>query len=142
MKALRLISSKTKYIMLLSGVLTCSMLYALIFPQAALMSMFGQSVSAGVLAEIVVRSWGALITLIGAMLIYGAFHPVHRALILWVAGASKLCFVTLLVLFGGQFLPKALMPIVIDSLAVVLFIICYLSLPIKGGRTKFTGNSI
>ncbi|MEH6344192.1 MAG: hypothetical protein V7785_03850 [Bermanella sp.] len=131
MKALQLISSKTKYIMLISGVLTCTMLYALIFPQAALMSMFGQSLSTGVLAGIVVRSWGALITLIGAMLIYGAFHPVHRALILWVAGSSKLCFVILLVLFGGQFLPNTIMPIVIDSLTVVLFIICYLSLHIE-----------
>lgn len=71
MKALQLISSKTKYIMLLSGVFTCTMLYAVISPQAAVISMFGQSLQAGMLAEIIVRSWGALITLIGAMLISG-----------------------------------------------------------------------
>jgi len=136
MKAAQLISTQTKYIMLVSGGLTCTMIYAVIFPQAALMSMFGQSLSAGMLAEIVVRSWGALITLIGAMLIYGALHPVHRSLILWVAGASKLSFVILLALFGNQFLPKTITPILIDSLAVVLFIVCYLGLPNKLGRAE------
>ena len=32
-------------------------------------------------AEIVVRNWGALIGLVGAMLIYGAFDPPGRPLI-------------------------------------------------------------
>ena len=136
MKVLQMISNQTKYIMLVSGGLTCTMIYVLVLPQAALMSMFGQSLSSGMLAEIVVRSWGALITLIGAMLIYGALHPVHRPLILWVAGASKLIFVILLALFGSQFLPKTITPILIDSLAVVLFIICYLGLPNKAGRAN------
>ena len=48
------------------------MVYAALAPQSALHSIFGSTLD-GPLAEIVVRNWGALITLIGAMLIYGAF---------------------------------------------------------------------
>ena len=72
-----------------------------IAPQAALRSTFGDSLE-GPLAEIVVRNWGALIALVGAMLIYGAYHPSVRPLVLTVAGLSKLIFVGLVV--GSQYL--------------------------------------
>ena len=57
-----------KWIMLVSGVLTCTMFYAAIAPQAALRSTFGDELE-GPVAEIVVRNWGVLITLMGGMLI-------------------------------------------------------------------------
>jgi hypothetical protein len=123
---MHIIVAKTKLIMLITGVLTCTMAYAIVFPQEALTSMFGESLSGG-LAEIVVRSWGALITLIGAILIYGAFNPKYRSLILIVAGLSKLVFVSLLILYGRQYFPKIATPMVIDSIAVVLFSICLLT---------------
>ena len=59
------IVSSMKWIMLLSGVLTSTMIYAAIAPDAALQSTFGETLS-GPLAQIVVRNWGALIALIGA----------------------------------------------------------------------------
>ena len=54
------IVAKIKWIMLVSGVLTCTMIFAAIAPQAALRSTFGATLE-GPLAEIVVRNWGALI---------------------------------------------------------------------------------
>lgn len=54
-----LIVARMKWIMLVSGALTCTMLYAAIAPQAALRSMFGDAME-GPLAEIIVRNWGAL----------------------------------------------------------------------------------
>jgi hypothetical protein len=75
-------------IMLFSGVLTMTMVYAALAPDAALRSTFGESVS-GPVADIVVRNWGALIALVGAMLIYGARKPAVRPMALTVAGASK-----------------------------------------------------
>ena len=111
--------------MLITGGLTCTMAYALFSPQAALTSMFGESLSGGgALAEIIVRSWGALITLVGAMLIYGAFNPKQRPLILTIAGLSKLIFVGLLVLLGSQYFPKTIVPIALDGIAVILYAIC------------------
>ena len=75
-------------IMIVSGVLTMTMIYAALAPQAALRSTFGESVS-GPVADIVVRNWGALIALVGAMLIYAARRPAARPMALAVAGASK-----------------------------------------------------
>ena len=112
---------KMKWVMLLSGVLTCTMVYAAVAPQAALRSTFGESLE-GPLAEIVVRNWGALIALVGAMLIYGAFNPASRPLVLTVAGLSKLRFISLVLIHGMQYVGQQVgVSIAIDSLMVIIF---------------------
>ena len=65
---MRLSDTHIKWIMLVSGVLTCTMFYAFVAPQAALTSTFGAALE-GPVANVVVRNWSALITLVGAMLI-------------------------------------------------------------------------
>lgn len=116
---------KMKWIMLVSGALTSTMLYAAIAPQAALRSTFGETLD-GAVAEIVVRNWGALIALVGAMLIYGAYDPPGRHLILTVAGFSKLIFIGLVLAQGRQYLGhQAGVAVAIDLVMVALFI-CYL----------------
>jgi hypothetical protein len=110
-----------KWIMLASGVLTCSMAYVALAPQAALRSTFGETLE-GPLAEVVVRNWGGLITLVGGMLIYGAFHPPSRPLVLCVAGLGKLFFIGLLVAQGPRFLgQQAGLAAAVDLVMVVLF---------------------
>jgi hypothetical protein len=109
-----------KWIMLLAGVLTCTMLYAAVAPQAALRATFGETLE-GPLAEIVVRNWGALITLVGAMLIYGAFNPASRPLVLTVAGISKLVFIGLVLAQGAKYLATAGVALAIDLALVTLF---------------------
>ena len=64
-------------IMITSGVLTLTMVYAAIAPDAALRSTFGEAL-AGPVAGVVVRNWGALIALMGATLIYAARRPPLR----------------------------------------------------------------
>src|SRR4030095_8917578 len=85
---------KMRWVMLVSGVLTGWMIQAAIAPDAALESNFGETVS-GPLAYLVVRNWGALIALVGGMLIYGAFKPLYRPLVLIGAGVSKVIFIAL-----------------------------------------------
>jgi len=114
------IVGKMKWIMLLAGVLTCTMLYAAVAPQAALRATFGETLE-GPLAEIVVRNWGALITLVGAMLIYGAFNPASRPLVLTVAGISKLVFIGLVLAQGAKYLGTAGVALAIDLALVTLF---------------------
>ena len=112
---------RMKWVMLVSGLLTCTMLYAAIAPDASLRSNFGDTVS-GPLALMVVRNWGILIFLVGAMLIYGAFNPPARRMALAVAGASKLAFIGLVLSHGQLFMAhKAGVAVVIDSVMVVLF---------------------
>jgi len=120
-----------KAIMLVSGALTFTMIYAAIAPEAALRSNFGEAL-AGPVAEIVVRNWGALIALVGAMLIYGAFQPRVRALVLVVAAVSKVLFIALVLTLGRQFLGYSVgVAVVIDAIMVVLFV----SYLVGAGRT-------
>jgi hypothetical protein len=91
-------------------------------PQAALRSTFGETLE-GSVADIVVRNWGVLIALVGAMLIYGAYDPPGRPLILTVAGLSKLVFIGLVLSHGRQYLShQAGLAVVIDLVTVALFI--------------------
>jgi hypothetical protein len=115
------IIDKIKWIMLVSGALTCTMIYAAIAPQAALRATFGETLE-GPLAAVVVRNWGVLITLVGAMLIYGAYHAPVRRLVLAVAAASKLIFIALVLAQGSRYLgQQAGIAIAIDALWVALF---------------------
>ena len=110
-----------RWIMLVSGVLTATMVQAAIAPDAALQSNFGETVS-GPLAHLVVRNWGALIGLVGGMLIYGAFNPLQRSLVLIVASASKVIFIALVLSEGARYLShQAGVAVAIDSVMVVLF---------------------
>ena len=107
--------------MLVSGLLTCTMFYAAVAPQASLRSTFGEGLE-GPVAEIVVRSWGALIGIVGLLLIYGAFRPATRPAALCVAGASKVVFIILVLTYGRQFLGyQAGIAVVVDSLMVAIF---------------------
>jgi hypothetical protein len=116
------IVANMKWVMLVTGLLTCTMFYAAIAPAAALQSTFGQSLR-GPVAEIVVRNWGVLITLIGGMLIYGAFNPLVRPLVLTVAGISKAGFIALVLTFGRPFLVdgQAGVAVVSDVVQIALF---------------------
>jgi len=117
------IVTNIKWIMLVSGILTCTMLYAAIAPEAALRSTFGATLE-GPVANIVVRNWGALIGLIGVMLIYGAYDPPGRPFIVSIAGLSKLVFIGLVLTQGRQFLSyQAGVAVVIDAVWVALFIV-------------------
>ncbi len=128
---MNLIVANIKWIMLVSGLLTCTLFYAAIAPQAALRSMFGESLD-GQLAEIIVRNWGALLTLVGALQVYGAFNSISRLLIVIVSSISKLVFVTLVLVYGRSFLGyQAGTAITIDLIIVILFV-CYLISDRKG----------
>jgi hypothetical protein len=108
-------------IMIVSGLLTMTMIYATLAPEAALRSTFGESVS-GPVADIVVRNWGALIALVGATLIYAARKPAVRPLALTVAGASKAVFIALVLSHGGHFLGyQAGIAVLVDVLWVLVF---------------------
>jgi len=120
-----LITKNIKWIMIVAGLLTCSMVYAVINPEAALQNTFGESVS-GPVANIVVRSWGALITLIGIMLIYAAFTPKYQKFVAAFAGISKFIWVSLLLLFGKQFFNTTAIVIGFDLIiAVILYLFLF-----------------
>jgi hypothetical protein len=95
------------------------MFYGLFAPKAALESMFGTSFN-GTLENIVIRSWSALVGLIGIILIYGFFSQKNRVYSIAIAAFSKLIFVTLVLLYGQEFLGKTAPAIVMDSVVIIL----------------------
>ena len=124
-----------KWIMLVSGALTCTMVYAAISPQAMLQSTYGETLE-GPLADVIVRNWGALIFMVGGMLIYGAFNVPARPMALVVGSASKIVYIALILSHGSRYLsPQATVTIVVDA-AMVLIFIAYLV-----GRKNAAGNA-
>ncbi|MDP3366719.1 MAG: hypothetical protein Q8S49_11920, partial [Pseudomonas sp.] len=93
-------------------------------PQEALQSMFGASFD-GQLQSLVVRSWSALVGLMGVLLIYGALSPKHRVLCAVIAALSKAIFVSLLLIHGQDYLSKAAPAIALDLL-VITFTLLFL----------------
>ena len=108
-------------LMIVSGVLTLTMVYAAVAPEAALRATFGAGLT-GPVADVVVRNWGALIALMGALLIFGARNPAARPLAVSVAGASKVIFAALVLSHGGRFLGyQAGIAVVVDLIWVAVF---------------------
>ena len=108
-------------IMIVSGVLTLTMVYAVIAPDAALESSFGARLD-GPVADVVVRNWGALIGLMGVMLIYAARRPPLRGMALAIAGASKLVFIALVASHGARFFDhQAGIAAVVDAVWVIVY---------------------
>ena len=118
---MRALSTHIKGLMIVSGVLTCTMLYAALFPAEAVQSTFGEA-AAGPAAELVVRNWGVLIFLMGALLLRGAFDASVRNVALLAAGTSKAAFIALVLTSGPEFLAHgAAVPVVVDGMMVALF---------------------
>ncbi|MEL7185358.1 MAG: hypothetical protein AAFN50_02840 [Pseudomonadota bacterium] len=119
---MNLITNNIKWIMLVSGMLTASLLAAAVAPTWTLMMMFGESLD-GALSNIIVRNWGALVGLVGLLLIYGAFDSSVRKPVLLVAAFSKITFIGLVFLYGGEYLSKVAVSVAFDTLVVLLFIL-------------------
>ncbi|TGL49744.1 hypothetical protein EHQ59_14190 [Leptospira kemamanensis] len=123
---MNLIFSNIKWIMLVSGIITCSMILSALHPTLGLTLTFGETID-GNLANIVVRNWGALIALVGGMLIYGAYNQTNRNLVLVVASISKSTFVVLNLVYGQAYLAKSGAALVFDSILVTIFLAYLLS---------------
>lgn len=117
-----IINNNIKWILIVIGLITCSMLLTVISPQAGLQQNFGATLG-GPLAEIVVRSWGLLISITGGLLIYGALNPVHRRLVCVTACISKVFFVFLVLNYGQDFMDKAIVAVVFDVVAVLIMLV-------------------
>lgn len=113
-----------KGILIVAGLLTMSMIKVAVAPVPALQGLFGPTIAnfGGPIVDVVARGWGALIALVGGMLLYAAFHVPSRPLVLTVAGLSKTFFVvSMLVYAKGHLAGEALVAAVFDSILVVLF---------------------
>jgi hypothetical protein len=125
---MEIVTANVFWIMAVGGGLTMTMLFAAVAPHSAIQSMFGDTLD-GPLAEIIVRNWGALIALVGGMLVYGAYHEPVRELVLIVAIISKTIYLSLILSQAGRYAGQQVMvAVVADLVMVALFGICLLGI--------------
>jgi hypothetical protein len=105
-------------LMAVCGLLTMTMLFATVAPVEAMQSMFAETPE-GALAGVVVPTWGVLIGLMGALLLYGAYHAPSRKLALVIVGVSKIAFIAFVLATG--YLSGVAVPVIADSIMVILF---------------------
>ena len=120
--------------MLVSGILTATTFYGLFAPQSLLESMFGASFN-GSLESILIRSWSALVGMIGAVLIFGAFSEKHRVFSISIAAFSKIIFVSLMLIYGQAFLGKAAPAVVMDCAVIVLAVFFLITVHVQRSAT-------
>jgi len=116
------ITANIDWIMYVSGALTMTMLQAVIAPCAAMRSTFGLEVQ-GPLAIMIVRNWGLLVALSGALVIYGGYDAAVRSPALVVALIGKIAFIGLILAHGPLFRRHQTMTVVaFDSVFILLYV--------------------
>ena len=105
--------------MLFVGAFTCTTLFAVIDPQNALINLFGSNLTEP-LADLVVRSWGFLVFIMGTLLIYGAFSANSRMLCVITVGISKLGFLFLILIFGTDYIDTLWITVAFDAMSVLI----------------------
>ena len=114
-----MIVNNIKWIMLFVGAFTCTTLFAVIDPQNALINLFGSNLTEP-LADLVVRSWGFLVFIMGTLLIYGAFSANSRMLCVITVGISKLGFLFLNLIFGTDYIDTLWITVAFDAMSILV----------------------
>ena len=114
-----MIVKNIKWIILFFGVITCTTFFAVIAPQDALLSMFGSNLTEP-LANLLVRSWGFLVFIMGALLIYGAFNEETRLLCIITEGVSKVGFLLLIMIFGTNYIETLWVTAAFDTFVILI----------------------
>ena len=86
-----MLAAHIEWILLLTGLATAGALVVFLLPVPMIKILFGQAPS-DVLSLAITRHWGLLIFLVGALLIYAAYHPECRFPTLIVAIVEKAVF--------------------------------------------------
>jgi hypothetical protein len=87
-----MIAAHIEIVLLVTGLMTAGASALCLAPAVMMKMLFGQAPSE-VLGLLIVRHWGLLIGLVGALLVYAAYHAEIRAPTLIFAIAEKAVFV-------------------------------------------------
>ena len=86
-----MLTAQIEMILLLTGLATAGALVLFLAPDTMMKLLFGQAPS-DALGLLIVRHWGLLVGLVGALLVYAAYHPEIRVPTLIVAIVEKAAF--------------------------------------------------
>jgi hypothetical protein len=86
-----MLAARIELILLLTGLATAGALVLFVSPATVMRMLFGQAPS-DALGLLIARHWGLLICLVGALLVYAAYHAEVRVPALVVAIVEKVAF--------------------------------------------------
>jgi hypothetical protein len=86
-----MLAARIELILLLTGLATAGALVLSLAPVTMMKTLFGQ-VPPDALSILIARHWGLLLFLVGALLVYAAFHAEIRVPTLILAGVEKAAF--------------------------------------------------
>jgi hypothetical protein len=86
-----MLAAQIEWILLVTGLVTAGALVLFLAPVTMMKMLFGQAPS-DALSLLIARHWGLLVCLVGALLIYAAYHAEIRVPTLIVASAEKAVF--------------------------------------------------
>jgi hypothetical protein len=86
-----MLAAHIELILLITGLATAGALVLFLAPDTMMKLLFGQA-PADALSRLIARHWGLLVFLVGALLVYAAYHADVRAPTLIVAIVEKVAF--------------------------------------------------
>jgi hypothetical protein len=86
-----MLAAQIEWILWVTGLATAGAVVLFLAPDTMMKKLFGQA-PADALSQLVARHWGLLIGLVGALLLYAAYHAEVRVPTLIVAIAEKAAF--------------------------------------------------
>src|SRR4051812_44501594 len=86
-----MLAAQIEWVLLITGLATAGALLLFLAPVTMMKVLFGQAPSDAI-GLLIARHWGLLVCLVGALLIYAAYHAEIRVPTLMVAVAEKAAF--------------------------------------------------
>jgi hypothetical protein len=117
-----MLAGQIELILLISGLATAGAVVVFLAPTTMMKLLFGR-VPADALSLLIARHWGLLVGLVGALLVYAAYHAEVRVPALIVAIAEKAAFVLGLLLSPFRSRPAVLVMALADASMTVVFLI-------------------
>src|SRR5262245_50371229 len=116
-----MLAAHIELILLITGLATAGVLVLSLAPVPAMKVLFGQAPS-DALGLFIVRHWGLLVCLVGALLIYAAYHAEVRAPTLIVAIVEKVALVLGLLISPFRHRPTVLAMVLADASMAAVYL--------------------
>ena len=117
-----MLAAHIEWILLITGLATAGVLVVFLAPVPMMKLLFGQAPS-DALSIFIARHWGLLVSLVGALLIYAAYHPEVRAPTLIVAIVEKAALVLGLLISPFRQRPTVLVMVLADATMAAVYLV-------------------
>jgi hypothetical protein len=117
-----MLAAQIELILLITGIATASALVLFLAPVTMMKVIFGQP-PADDLSLVIARHWGLLVGLVGALLIYAAYHAEIRVPTMIVASVEKVAFALNMFLSPYRRRPAVLVMALADAGMAAVYLI-------------------